>query len=482
MEAELHRYHAYKNSGVPWLGDVPEHWSVLRGRHLFEIKKRIAGELGHPVLSVTQAGLRVRDVQSNEGQVSQDYSKYQIVHSGDFVMNSMDLITGGVGIADSAGVTSPDYRVFAIRDITLCRDRYVLHVFRTLYKNRGFYAWGQGSAQLGRWRLPRKRFNEFPFPVPPVPEQAAIVRFLDHVDRRIQRYIRVKQKLIKLLEEQKQVIIHRAVTRGLDPNVCLKPSGVEWLGDVPEHWKVTRFKAVLSRPMRNGLFKKKDAFGSGVLLVNVGDVYRENFQIDPAALERVQATPDEILTYKVRSGDLFIVRSSLKLEGTGRSAVAISCESDTVFECHLVQGRPDLQRVRPRFLAFQLNSFALRHYLIAHANVVTMATVAQDVLASCPVLLPSLSEQEGLLLLIDDECARIDAAINRSHREISLLREYRTRLIADAITGKLDVREAAAWLPDEFEKTEPFEDAEAHSEIDTDTPDELDANTDEAEA
>lgn len=179
----LKPYPAYQDSGVPWLGEVPDSWNVLRGRHLFEIKKRIAGELGHLVLSVTQAGLRVKDVHSGEGQVSQDYSKYQVVKAGEIVMNSMDLLTGGVGIADSAGVTSPDYRVFAIRAGGQCRDRYVLHVFRTLYANRGFYAWGQGSAQLGRWRLPRKRFHEFPFPVPPLPEQSAIVRYLDHADR-----------------------------------------------------------------------------------------------------------------------------------------------------------------------------------------------------------------------------------------------------------------------------------------------------------
>lgn len=153
-------------------------------------------------------------------------------------------------------------------------------------------------------------------PLPPLPEQAAIVRFLDYMDRRIRRYIGAKQKLIKLVEEQKQAIIHHAVTRGLDPNVGLKPSGVEWLGDVPVHWEVTRLKAVLSRPMRNGLFKKKDAFGAGAPLINVADVYRNNFQIDPASLERVQVTPDEVRTYQVRSGDLFFVRSSLKLEGT----------------------------------------------------------------------------------------------------------------------------------------------------------------------
>jgi type I restriction enzyme S subunit len=319
--------------------------------------------------------------------------------------------------------------------------------------------------------------------LPPLPEQSAIVRFLDHADRRIRRYIRAKKKLIALLNEQKQAIIHRAVTHGLDPNVRLKPSGVEWLGDVPEHWEGTRLKAVLSRPLRNGLFKKKDAFGSGVPLVNVADVYRNNFQIDPVSLERVHATPDEIRTYRVRSGDLFFVRSSLKLEGTGRSAVAFDCQSDAVFECHLVQGHPDPRRANARFLAFQLNSFSLRNYLISRANVVTMATIAQDVLASCPVLLPPVPEQGRLLKQIDSQCEQVDVAIDRAQREIDLLREYRPRLISDVVTGKLDVREAAARLPVETEEPEPLDDADALAEGNEEAEGaNLDATPEEAEA
>src|SRR5262249_16927883 len=144
------------------------------------------------------------------------------------------------------GVTSPDYRVFAVRDKSACCDRYMLHVFRMLYWNRGFYAWGQGSAQLGRWRLPRKRFNDFPFPVPPFTEQASIARFLDWANGRLERAIRAKRKVIALLNEQKQVIIHRAVTRGLDSSAPLKPSGIRWLGDIPQHWEVVRSRRLFT--------------------------------------------------------------------------------------------------------------------------------------------------------------------------------------------------------------------------------------------
>ena len=265
----------------------------------------------------------------------------------------------------------------------------------------------------------------------------------------MQRFVLAKKKLIGLLEEEKQAVIHRAVTRGLDPDVPLKDSGIQWLGEMPVHWEAVRLKDVLSRPMRNGVFKKKDAFGSGVPLINVVDVYQENFEIDPTTLDRVQATQSEIRTYRIESGDIFFVRSSLKLEGTGRSTVAMHCDPDSLFECHLVQARPDRRQVISRFLTFQLNSYGLSQHLISCAKVVTMATVTQGTLTSCPVFLPSLPEQAAIVEYLDQASAKLDTTIDRAHREIKLFNEYRTRLIADVVTGKLDVREVAANLHDE---------------------------------
>jgi type I restriction enzyme, S subunit len=429
-------YPAMKDSGVPWLGEVPVAWKVLRGRHLFDIKKRIAGELGHAVFSVTQAGLRVKDIHSGEGQVSQDYTKYQIVKPGDFVMNSMDLITGGVGIAGSAGVTSPDYRVFAIRDAAQCRDRYVLHLFRMLYGNRGFYAWGQGSAQLGRWRLPRKRFNEFPFPVPPLHEQVAIVRFLDHADQRIRRYIHAKQKLIKLLEEERQAIIHRAVTRGLDPNIRLRSSGVEWVGDVPKHWMVTRVKnefyclnrqrVPLSGTERGLMTSRQyDYYGASGVIDKV-----DNFIFD-----------DNLLLVAEDGANL--VLRSLPLAIIARGKFWVNNHA------HILKPKTG----NLEFLAAILESLSFIPWISGAAQ----PKLTQDRLMSITIAVPPRDEQDRIVMATKQETAELRRTIDSTNKEIALLQEYRTRLIADLVTGKLDVREAAARLPQEAAELEPLD-------------------------
>ena len=454
MIADLKPYPSMKESGVEWLENIPEHWRLPRLGALLRERGETNGDgQVSEVLSV----LRERGVipYAEKGNIgnkkSEDITRYKVVRPDDIVVNCMNVIIGSVGLSRYTGCLSPVYYVLTRRS-EHDHPRYLNAYFQTKPFQESLARIGNGIL-AHRMRIPMELLKCEPFPRPSFEEQAAIVRFLDHADRRIRRYIRAKQKLITLLEEQKQAIIHQAVTGQVDVRTgqlypAYKPSGVEWLGDVPEHWESARLKAFLLRPMRNGLFKKKDAFGSGAPLVNVADIYQDSFQIDPASLDRVQTTPDELRTYQVRTGDLFFVRSSLKLEGTGRSAVAIDCEAGSVFECHLVQGRPDSRRAVARFLAFQLNSFSLRHYMISRANVVTMATVSQGVLASCPVFLPSISEQEGLLKQIDGECARVAATHDRAHRQIDLLREYRTRLIADVVTGKIDVREEEARLPE----------------------------------
>ena len=205
-----------KPSGVEWLGDVPEHWEVVRLRWLCEIKKRIAGQLGYDVLSITQQGLRVRDITSNDGQLSMDYSKYQMVEIGDFAMNHMDLLTGYVDLASMRGVTSPDYRVFSIRDATACRSSYILFLFQMGYRNRIFYAYGQGSSQLGRWRMPTEAFKDLSFPLPPLPEQLAIAAFLDRETARIDTLTAEAQRAIDLLQERRSALISAAVTGQID--------------------------------------------------------------------------------------------------------------------------------------------------------------------------------------------------------------------------------------------------------------------------
>nr|WP_287413370.1 restriction endonuclease subunit S [Pseudodesulfovibrio sp.] len=199
-----------KPSKVDWLGDIPKEWQVKKTKYLFEIKKRIAGILGYDVLSITQKGIKIKDITTGGGQLSMDYSKYQIVNVGDFAMNHMDLLTGFVDISKTQGVTSPDYRVFTLTNNSDLN--YYLYLFQMGYRNKIFFAFGQGSSQLGRWRLPTKEFKKFYFPNPSKIEQELISKYLDkklvHFDNTIEN---TKQSIEKL-KQAKESLISEAVT------------------------------------------------------------------------------------------------------------------------------------------------------------------------------------------------------------------------------------------------------------------------------
>lgn len=204
-----------EDSGVEWIGEIPSHWNTKKVKYIFEIKKIISREEGYDVLSVTQQGIKIKDIISGKGQLSMDYTKYQIVNIGDFVMNHMDLLTGYVDISKWFGVTSPDYRVFSLID-EKCVDRYYLYLFQTGYKNRIFYGFGQGSSKFGRWRLPSKQFNNFKFPYPSYEEQQQIGKYLDEQTQKIDSIIEKEIQQIELLKEYSQSLISEVVTGKID--------------------------------------------------------------------------------------------------------------------------------------------------------------------------------------------------------------------------------------------------------------------------
>lgn len=201
-----------RNSGIDWIGDLPEHWEQHQFRRIFEIKKIIAGTLGYDVLSVTQNGIKVKDLTKNEGQIAQDYSKYQLVDVDDYVMNHMDLLTGYVDCSKQNGVTSPDYRVFRAIDKPRISLAYYLRIFQTCYKEKIFYHLGQGVSGMGRWRLPAEQLKLFVLPMPPLSEQQQIASYLDSKCSEIDALIALKQAKIDELKEYKKSVIYEYVT------------------------------------------------------------------------------------------------------------------------------------------------------------------------------------------------------------------------------------------------------------------------------
>lgn len=444
MIAGLKPYPAMKDTGVAWLREVPEHWEVLPNRAVFsEVRERdwpseqmLSVTITHGV--VPQKALLAESAKKDSSNL--DRSAYKLVRPGDIAYNKMRAWQGSVGVSNYRGIVSPAYVVQRPRGET--NSRYLHYLLRTPAFAKEAERWSYGITS-DMWSLRPEHFRTMYSCLPPVHEQAAIVRFLDHVDRRIRRYIGAKQKLIKLLEEQKRAIIHRAVTRGLDPNVRLKPSGVEWLGEIPEHWERYRLKGLL-RPV-----DRRSRSGKETLLSLRRDhgvvVFSEHFSRPPQG-----AT---LVGYKlVDEGQLVVNRLQANNGLIFRSALAGVVSPDySVF-----QPRAWFD---PEFLARLLRTSTYRAYFRRESTGLGTGSAGflrlyDDRFLDTVVFLPPPEEQFLILESMETANQEVSHAVDLQTRELKLLREYRTRLIADVVTGKLDVREAAARLPDEGEEGE----------------------------
>ena len=465
-------YPAMMESGVPWLGAVPSHWHLRRMKTL--LRERLQkGFPNEPLLAATQSKGVVRKdrYESRTVLALKDLHLLKLVRVGDFVI-SLRSFQGGIEYARDEGIISPAYTVLYCVDPN--SHGYVAHLFKSTPFVEGLTLHVTGIRQ-GQ-NVDYEKLSRTELPVPPSDEQAAIVRFLNHADRRIRRFMRAKQNLIALLEEQKQVIINRAVTRGLDRNVRLKPSGVEWLEKVPEHWEVQRLKALVTEAVAGpyGSSLTKAMYTSdGYRVYGQQQVIPDNFStgdyfISPAMYEQMKQ-------YRVRPGDVLV-----SVMGTvGRVAVVPEDVQPGIINPRLVRYRPDFSRIRPRYLQLAMQSPPSRAQIVEGSKGTTMEGLNMQILGRLRISLPPLHEQDAILGAIASDTSVVERALDDALRKILLLREYRTRLIADVVTGKLDVRKAAARLPDELDEPEWIDAADG--EFDPDEPaDELRAEPAEA--
>jgi type I restriction enzyme S subunit len=358
--------------------------------------------------------------------------------------------------------------------------RYLHHLLRTPAFAKEAERWSYGITS-DMWSLRPEHFKMIYGCLPPLTEQSAIVRFLDYVDRRIRRYIRAKKKLIELLKEQKQAIIHRAVTRGLDPNVRLKPSGVEWLGDVPEHWKVLRVKRcaqIISKgttPSTEG----REILESGSVRFLKAENVAGGRIVDKPLCFIDKETNDLLLRSQLKLNDVLFVIAGATLGKTAvvdREILPANTNQAVAFV------RPN-KRIVSSYLALWLQSPRVKELTWLNAVQSAQPNLSMADLGSFLVPLPPVPEQHGILVWLSDAVIGLDKAVHRAQREIELLREYRTRLIADVVTGKLDVRESAARLSHEADEPEPLDDAEALVEGDESGEDtDINVAPEEAEA
>ena len=455
MAAELKPYPAYKDSGVPWLGEVPAHWVELPLKRIARIDNSgnyggepESGECVLPVATTAQIdkdGHFAVDDMPRRGFSHKDAGRYRCQTGDILVVKSsgsiFNVISGKAGIVESE---TPEFvfsnfllRVVARRRVVNPRYLFLLlsgHLTRERVK-RMVTGSTYPNLQVGE-------YISALLPLPPLPEQTAIVRFLDHADGRILRYIRAKQKLITLLEEQKQALIHQAVTGQIDvrtgqPYPAYKPSGVEWLGEVPGRWERRRLKTLLRSVDRRSTTGKETLLSlrrdHGVV------VYAEHFARPPQGRT--------LVGFKlVAEGQLVVNRMQANNGLVFCSGINGLVSPDySVFEM-----REPLQM---QYLSDLLRISGYRAHFRREATGLGTGTAGflrlyDEKLLETVVFLPPLEEQILILKSLAEGMARIKRLIEREQRELQLIGEYRTRLIADVVTGKLDVREAAATLPE----------------------------------
>jgi type I restriction enzyme S subunit len=440
----LKPYAKYKEAGLPWLPSLPSHWVIKRGKsYLFCIDERSkAGK--EELLTVSSArGVVPRNSAKVTMFKAESYAGHKLCWPGDLVINSLWAWGGGLGVAQHHGIISTAYSVYRSRPSAQINPRY-LHV---LVRSSAFH-WELQVRSKGVWisrlQLTDTSFLDAPIPLPPPDEQLAIVRFLDHANRKIDGFIRAKRKLIGLLNEQKQAIIHRAVTRGLDPNAKLKPSGIPWLGEIPAHWEVTS----LRRHWRVTDCKHLTVpfVEDGIPLASVREV--QSFTLNLSRSKKTTPSWYRMLidgNRKPMRGDLIYCRNA----SVGACAI-VETEVDFAMGQDVCLIRS--QKQNQRFLNYLLHSPFMDHQLELLLVGSTFKRINVADIKGLTVVVPLREEQDAICEYLDANLSIFTTAIARTEREIALMQEYRTRLTADIVTGKLDVREAAAKLPEEVEE------------------------------
>lgn len=434
----LKSYPSYKDSGHDWIGRAPAHWAIEKFRYCFkESPEKIEDEIVGQMLSVSgYRGIEIKEYEDeNRKRLDQDLIGYRIVRPGQLVVNTMWLNYAGLGVSEHEGHVSPAYRSYWINDDL--NKRFIHHLMRS-----GVYVIGYTKFLTGirpnSLQMSRDDLMVFPVLVPLLSEQEGIATFLDSETAKLDTLIAKQEKLIELLQENRQAIISHAVTKGLNPVAKMKDSGVEWLGEVPEHWEVLNLRYLGF--CQNGINIGAEYFGSGYPFVSYGDVYKnEVLPEDGSGL--VQSSENDRNIYSVLNGDIFFTKTSETIDEIGLTSVCINSIRNATFAGFLIRFRPKSNLLDANFSKYYFRNILLRAFFVKEMNLVTRASLSQDLLKKLPVTLPPFEEQKKIAEYLDKKTKKIDQLIKNVGLSIELMKERRTVLISAAVTGRIDVRE-----------------------------------------
>ena len=421
----MKRYDSYKNSGVEWIGEIPTNWDFVRGKFIFQNKKEINKENQElNLLSLTYNGVLNKDIKSNEGLRPTEYSSYQVFEKNDLVFKLIDLEnqkTSRVGLVHERGIMSPVY--IRLESKNTIDSKYSYYYYYNLYKQYIFNFLGSGV----RSSLTPSNLLEIELPLPPISEQQQIVSFLDTKTSLIDSLIEKTQRKIELLKEKRTSLINEVVTKGLNPNVEMKDSSVEWIGEIPIHWGVSKL-GFLSKPVQgiqvdveNQLYNQ---YEGSERFIRISDYTMEE---EP---RYVDSYPESSI---VNEEDLVMVRYGSKSGKVYSGIKGVICNNVFRIEHN--------EKLYTRFLFYFLNQESFYNQIEMSRDNNTLPQVSHGLYKEMKITLPIIQEQQQIVEYLDEQTQLIDKTISIEEKRIELLKEYRQSLISEVVTGKRKVVE-----------------------------------------
>jgi type I restriction enzyme, S subunit len=427
------RYHKYKASGVEWLGDVPEHWDVKRIGYYFKERREKVSDKDFPALSVTKSGIVP---QLDTAAKSDDGDNRKKVLKGDFVINSRSDRKGSSGASELDGSVSLICTVMRAQEQV--HTPFVHHLLRSQPFQEEFYRNGKGIV-ADLWSTNYSEMRNILLGMPPLQEQNRIAEFLNQETAKIDELVEEQQRLMELLKEKRQAMISHAVTKGLIPNVPMKASGIEWLGDVPDHWEEFPLKALFA--LKHGYpFDSEEFSDSGKYVLMTPGNFNERGGFRSKVQEKFYVGIDIPEDFILQSGQLLVAMTE-QAPGLLGSALFVPDRMSYLHNQRLGlvhKLRRDL--LSEQYLFHVFNSSRIRAEISISSTGAKVKHTSPQKILSVKLFLPPLSEQKQIASFLDEKTATIDALEAAAERAIELLQERRIALISAAVTGQIEVR------------------------------------------
>jgi type I restriction enzyme, S subunit len=416
----IKKYDSYKDSEVEWIGNIPSSWELIRGKFVFQNKKEINNENQElNLLSLTLHGVLNKDINSNDGLRPTEYSTYQIFEEDDLVFKLIDLEntqTSRVGLVHERGIMSPVY--IRLEPQKRISSKYSYYYYYDLYKQHIYNFLGSGV----RSSLTPSNLLEIEIPLPPLSEQQQIVSFLDTKTSLIDSLIEKTQRKIELLKEKRTSLINEVVTKGLNPNVEMKDSGVEWIGKIPSHWEITKMKYGVSHLSEKGKPENNDI-----------KISPENVESETGVCFNLYSEHDSE-GMRFQKGDILLNKLRLYL----KKILFTEYNGFSLGEMIVLRTNNKLNN---RYFYQLLFSQGLIDLLDSQSTGIKLPRVSPDVILNTEIIYPPLSEQQQIVEYLDEQTQLIDNTISIEEKRIELLKEYRQSLISEVVTGKRKVVE-----------------------------------------